>query len=1009
MRPIKLEMQAFGSYLAPTVIDFERLGKDALFLIHGATGSGKSMIMDAMVYALYGETRFSEKGTVLTDIRHSLAKATDQTYVKFTFSLGNTVYQAERSLKLPKSERGTIKHEFSLFNVTEGEKIKNITRKKNYMAELLGFNANQFKQVILLPQGKFRELLVAPPKNRGDMLTEIFKTAIYGQISIALREEVKRLTKDKDDLESRKKELLANEESAEIINEKISEAAHKLDNFEREKALLTQQRDQAKQEYDRAVQLKKNIEDLNMIRQEQQEKARLAPAIELEQELLKKGEKADLVKAYYDRRNELAHQSAELKERVKKQLAELNAQEEQLQTAQQRHEAAQQTEGAAKEYRAQETRLAQDKERLERLMGELEQLKGQYQAAEAGLGRAKAHVEQYTEAVVHLETRQQTLATEKHNAELAAANEPALKLRIEKLEQEQALLGEIDKLADQLKQLEETKQKQEVDLTACEAAVQKLRQDLAAAQELFHQGQAGFLAKSLAPEKPCPVCGSLHHPRPAKLSDTIPDKKELETKQQALDKSEQEFTAQTMALNNLTKDMENRRHSLAEKQAQLPADSSADKLISELEAARKDYGVAQTAGQKMAGLEKNIQTTAASLLDNQAKLKEVQTSYDKQQQDMLTIKSRYDDKVKELPEGDKTLEKLAADMRQCKDRYTALEKDINAAKAAFEQASQAVARTKASLDTQQEQDARLDGDLAKASQEYEAKRQASDFPDEGAYLAIMDNELVNTPAAREKLKSSHEEYKTACIKLAERAAALEKAIGQQELPNVAALKAKADEAEGQLQDSLSRAGAAQKTLRDLQDKAHRLQEIEARLQAIYKEYEVAGTLSAVANGEKAYKVSFQKYVLRSLMYDVLAQANQRLKVMSRNQYTLLQRADGDGLSIEVFDNYMGSNRPVESLSGGESFLASLAMALGLADVIQNHSGGIRLDAMFIDEGFGTLDPETLDIAMKALLKLRDTGRMIGIVSHVEGLKERIDKRIEVKKEPEKGSCIKIVC
>ncbi|WP_037325404.1 SbcC/MukB-like Walker B domain-containing protein [Anaerovibrio sp. RM50] len=157
------------------------------------------------------------------------------------------------------------------------------------------------------------------------------------------------------------------------------------------------------------------------------------------------------------------------------------------------------------------------------------------------------------------------------------------------------------------------------------------------------------------------------------------------------------------------------------------------------------------------------------------------------------------------------------------------------------------------------------------------------------------------------------------------------------------------------------------------------------------------------------KLSFQKYVLRSRMYDVLMKANSRLMVMSRNQYELRQPLNGDVLAMEVFDNYTGSNRPVESLSGGESFLASLALALGLADVIQSYSGRIHLDAMFIDEGFGTLDPETLDIAMKALLKLRASGRMIGIISHVEALKERIDRRIDVVKDPEKGSRVKLVC
>lgn len=1008
MRPIKLEMQAFGSYLEKTVIEFDKLGKDALFLINGPTGSGKSMLTDAMVYALYGKTRFSEKSAVLGDIRHSLAKDEDQTYVKFTFELGDIVYCAERCLVVPKSEGGNITQKFKLFNVTANEEVKKATNKM--IEEMLGFNAQQFKQVILLPQGKFRELLVTTSGDREKMMKDIFKTGIYDQISNALKDEVKKLNADKKDLESRKNELLENEESAEKINEKISDASRKLENFEEEKALLSKQRDESKKEYDRAVQLKKDIDELNKVQQEHHEKEGLAPTINKEKELLDKAEKAAVVEVYYNNRSQLTHRSVELKETVKKQGKELEIKEEALKTATQREKKAQQLEEKAKEYRAQETKLQQEKERLEKLMEDVKKLRKQYREAEAHYASANADVKTYTQAVTQGETKKQELEKEKHDAELAAANENALKLSIENLKKQKDLFGEIDKLTEQLKQLDENKQKQEVDLEACEAAVKKLSNDLESARELFQHGQAGFLAKSLEDGKPCPVCGSIHHPTPAALSDTIPDKKEIEKKQKALDKSNKECSDKKLQLNNLEKDMESTNKTLTDKKAQLPEGCSEDKLRSDLKTAQKEYESAQEASKKITALDENIKAVTEALLENQNKLKEAQKSFDKLQKELVQVKSLRDDKEKEFPDGEESLEKLTEEIQNYKDKYTTLEREINDAKEAFEKAGTEVAKTKASLAANKGQDAKLDGDLAKAVKEYEAEMQKNGFADEAAYLAIMENELVNTPEAREKMTARHEEYKTACIKLEERAAALKKAIGKEKMPDVESLKSKADAAEQKLQESISMAGAAQKTLSDLKDKASRLQEIEEKLQVIYKDYEVAGTLANVADGTvSGNKLSFQKYVLRSLMYDVLVQANRRLIVMSRNQYELRQQLNGDGLSMEVFDNTSGSNRPVESLSGGESFLASLAMALGLADVIQSYSGGIRMDAMFIDEGFGTLDPETLDIAMKALLKLRASGRMIGIISHVEALKERIDRRIDVVKDPEKGSRVKLVC
>ena len=640
----------------------------------------------------------------------------------------------------------------------------------------------------------------------------------------------------------------------------------------------------------------------------------------------------------------------------------------------------------------------------------MKKLRKKYREADANVSSAKADVENYTEAVAKEETRKQDLAKERHDAELAAANENALKLSIENMKKQKDLFGEIDKLTEQLKQLEENKQKQEVDLEACEAAVKKLTNDLEAARELFQHGQAGFLAKSLEDGKPCPVCGSIHHPTPAALSDTIPDKKEIEKKQKALEKSNKEYSDNKLQLNNLEKDMESTTNSLTEKKAQLPEGCSEDKLRSDLKAAQKEYEAAREASKKITALDEKIKASTEAFLENQNKLKEAQENFDKLQQELVQIKSLRDDKSKELPEGEEALEKLAEEIRQCKDKYTNLEREINDAREAFKKADKDVAESKAALAANKEQEAQMDGDLAKAIKECEAEMQKNGFADEAAYLAIMENEMVNTPEAREKMKVAHEEYKESCIKLEERAAALKKAIGKEKMPNVESLKSKSDEAEAKLQESISMAGAAQKTLKDLKDKASRLQEIEAKLQAVYKDYEVAGTLANVADGKMSgNKLSFQKYVLRSIMYDVLMNANRRLMVMSRNQYELRQPLNGDVLAMEVFDNYTGCNRPVESLSGGESFLASLAMALGLADVIQSYSGGIRMDAMFIDEGFGTLDPETLDIAMKALLKLRASGRMIGIISHVEALKERIDRRIDVVKDPEKGSRVKLVC
>jgi exonuclease SbcC len=190
-------------------------------------------------------------------------------------------------------------------------------------------------------------------------------------------------------------------------------------------------------------------------------------------------------------------------------------------------------------------------------------------------------------------------------------------------------------------------------------------------------------------------------------------------------------------------------------------------------------------------------------------------------------------------------------------------------------------------------------------------------------------------------------------------------------------------------------------VKQLEQWLHRLEQLQVQLKQVESRYRVFARLSEVANGRNEFGLTFQRFVLGALLDDVAIAANERLKTMSRGRYQLQRTMDrarrnsAGGLELEVFDNYTGVARPVTTLSGGETFLASLSLALGLADVVQAYAGGIHLDAIFVDEGFGTLDPEMLEFALQSLIALQQGGRMVGIISHVPELKDRIDARIEI--------------
>jgi exonuclease SbcC len=238
-------------------------------------------------------------------------------------------------------------------------------------------------------------------------------------------------------------------------------------------------------------------------------------------------------------------------------------------------------------------------------------------------------------------------------------------------------------------------------------------------------------------------------------------------------------------------------------------------------------------------------------------------------------------------------------------------------------------------------------------------------------------------------------------------------IGEQKLPQLALLQQQLVQLQADQQNAEDQWLTIDKQLSQFKHSAAQINKAAQKNQALEARYAVVGTLSDVANGQSANKVSLQRFVLSALLDDVLIEASARLQIMSKGRYQLLrkeERAKGNkasGLELEVDDAYTGKVRPVSTLSGGESFMAALSLALGVSGVVQAHAGGIVLDTLFIDEGFGSLDSEALDLAVRTLVDLQRHGRMIGVISHVSELKEQINTRIDIISD-QQGSRIQLV-
>ena len=290
-----------------------------------------------------------------------------------------------------------------------------------------------------------------------------------------------------------------------------------------------------------------------------------------------------------------------------------------------------------------------------------------------------------------------------------------------------------------------------------------------------------------------------------------------------------------------------------------------------------------------------------------------------------------------------------------------------------------------------------------AMQEFSALRQhfkerleASDFDSQAAFLAAM-----RTEARRQQLQQTIAAYEQNLAAATDRLQRAQNAIDGKTAPELTACQDAEQQADALYRQLTAQTAVTAKELTDLQTAQLRLQELEKQMGALQEAYQTAASLAETARGNNPSRLTFSAFVLQAILDDVLQAANLRLTSMSRGRYSLSRTGDvldarrENGLNIEVADSFTGVARPVKTLSGGELFLASLSLALGLSDVVQAYAGGIRLDTILVDEGFGTLDSEALDMAIRTLTDLQKGGRLVGIISHVSELRERITARLEV--------------
>ncbi|HDM8221056.1 TPA: SMC family ATPase [Vibrio campbellii] len=1010
MKPIKLTMQAFGPFAQTETIEFDKLGANPLFLINGPTGSGKTSILDAICFALYGETTGNERQGI--QMRCDMAAPTLLTEVTLEFSLHGKSYRVIRSpeQEAPKArgEGMTVrKHSAALYEITDDEKLitSKTTQVKIEVTNIIGLNETQFRQVMVLPQGKFRELLLATSKEREEIFGQLFQTDIYKKIEYALKDKASAISKAKDEFDNQIRGAL-----------QVAGVSSEAELTEQREALSVQFETVQKQEQESLAQLnavKTDLQKAEALNNEfkKREQAEIALKQHLEQSdavssrqlQLDNAKRASKVELPYVTLQNTSKQTQELEHKVAKLSQDLTVANDAVKSK----EGALQT---AKEQVAQLPKLTEQQYQLEGMKGKLVEKSELEKAINAGLTQ-KSEFEATLKKYIALKEKL-TLEAQQGQKSLDQARVDVASIgTIEaEIKQQQRLMQDLQKLTglnQELAKLDALTPSKQASVDQAKARYVELQRSADTLELSWHNAQAAVLAQRLQAGEMCPVCGSVEHPQPAQFVG------EEVTKEQVQRARNTEREGQVV-LNQLNNQLE--QHNIAVGQykqqieqlsVELGQNASMDLGALQASMQQLDERLQQLSSINLVQLEQSVNELNQRCVNGESKINELQNQMAANES---TIKVNQEQLAKlsaSLDAKYSSLEVLEQDIVAIQKQITELNTAFESAQNHLQQAVLAKTNIESQLTTNQQWLNEALERLNTAKADWAQALQVSAFEDETQFLASKVDE-----AEMQIWQQEIDAFKQNQIKLEQTLADLSSTLKDLVLPDLEGLNVKLNsnqqnyvEARNQLDSTRSLFERLEKVRNDiatLHDKNTKLED----------EYKVFGTLYDVASGKTGSRISLHRFVLGVLLDDVLIQASQRLSLMSKGRYILARKTEGfkgaagRGLDLVVEDSYTGKTRDVATLSGGESFMAALALALGLSDVVQSYSGGIRLDTLFIDEGFGSLDPESLDLAIQTLVDLQQTGRMIGVISHVSELKEQMAQRIDV--EPSRlGSTVSV--
>lgn len=1018
MRPIYLKMTAFGSYRGAAEVDFTRLYDNGLFLITGKTGGGKTTILDAICAALYGKATGSERAKDWKQMRCNHAPADTDTSLEFIFSVEGTEYRFFRRWHLPvsrkKDEPPVLKDaESACYRRAEGTQDWQLITSGSGKAvteaaeSILRLTQTQFVKVIMLPQGEFRELLTASSDEKEAIFQKLFDTERWERITERVNEEFRRVEKECEEHAARRALAFRSAEC-----EDSAQLQTKIETGKTFLASLAQRAEENKVKTDAAAAALKAGEETAALFEELTARQKEAETLSHEEEAMRAVD--ETLRNSRRLRNvrppfRLWQSAVTAADTAAKALTEA---ENGCKTAEESFHHAEENAGKLPAIEQRKTTLQSEAATL----SELAQSRVPYDEA---LRKIKEDTSVLDAARTSLETLQiaktdteqrigkgEEYLKECHTAAqtLAAATEA-----LHTAEQQYLLTKEYEDNQKKLTALTDTLAEQEQEIARLTQELTSRRAVAAAVEQAIMNDKAYSLSVGLTEGAPCPVCGSVHHPRPAQPSENVPSSEELtrcradaEQCADALENARKQYAAGQTEQRLLTETAEQ----LLQK-AGGTFRKAAVEYLREKEAAATRVKTLKTLADNTDKAQKKLDKLRQELLGIQHDIEKTQTDSNNAGLRMAASRqtvSSIDERLRARSLDSFTA--LDVKLRECQKAIAALDAESKALTEALSAADSRRSAAQATREAAREHHTKAVNE--RAAREAEFREKCVEYgiaPDTDVAAGVLSEDDEHE---RERSLADFRERRAAVRK---RIDELTAQVTGKEIPALEALRAASAAAAEEGQEIARQTGNATARLQLLKDTAATVADEEAALAALQPRYDTAARMQRFLSGRNDRCVPIHQYVIGIKMDEVILSANLYLSRLTRGQYAMKRketksgRARHQGLDIEIIDSAAGRERPVSTLSGGELFLASLSLAFGLSDVVQSFAGGIHLDSLFIDEGFGSLDSETLDTAMDAITQVREN-KLLGIISHVTELQERIPCGIEVIKTAE-GSALRM--